>query len=57
MIIMTLVNDEDEDANRVNVMVSIGTFLVTFGIFSTCAIRGVDHKIDTELLKLSKQFC
>ena len=63
LIIMTLSNKADksdpnaEDPTKVNIMVSIGTFLVTFGIFSTCAIRGVDRKIDNELLKLSKQFC
>lgn len=57
MIFMTIYNEGDEDATRMNVMISIGTFLVTFGIFSLCAIRGVDHKIDTELLKLSKHFC
>lgn len=52
---MTMLRGEDK--MEINILYSIGCFLVTFGIFSFCAIRGYDHKIDSEMLKLSKQFC
>lgn len=45
----------DQDIT-LNVLLSVGAFLVSFGVGACCAIRGSDRKIESELLKISKKF-